>query len=104
MSHLPPDRAANVQVIIDAHAAAMKRLRDDSTRARLSARPIFIAPRFDAAAYARAQQALLAADDALHAERLKQLADIAAILSPQERAEIVARAREHEKRTHSGHR
>lgn len=104
VSHLPPDRAAKVQAIIDAHAAAMKRLRDDATNARLKARPIFTAPRFDAAAYARAQRALRAADNALQVERLKQLADVAAILSAQERAEIVARAREHEKLAHAGHR
>jgi uncharacterized membrane protein len=104
VGHLPPDRAARVQAIIDRHAAAMKRLRDNATVARLRARPIFTAPRFDAAAYARAQQNLRAADDALQVERLKQLAEIAAILSAQERADIVARARDHDRHEHRGRR
>lgn len=94
LAHLPPDRAAKVQAVLDAHAPALKELNDGALQARLHARPIFMAPVFDANAYAQAQQGLRIADDALEAERLKQTADIAAVLTPTERADIVERARE----------
>jgi uncharacterized membrane protein len=93
VAHLPPDRAARVQAVIDAHAAKLGALADEAERSRLNARPFFTAEKFDAIAYARAQQGMRQADDALQAERLRQLAEIAAILTPRERHEIAERAR-----------
>lgn len=92
VGHLPADRAAKVQAIIDAHEPAVKRLRDAATAARMNARHFFTAQNLDAAAYANAQQNLRAADAALQVERMKQLAEIAAVLTPAERQQIVDRA------------
>ncbi len=96
-AHLPADRAAKVRAIIAAHAPRMKALNAAADEARRRARGFFVATQFDPDGYTKAQQTLRAANDALEAERLDQVGDIAAILSADERREIVERARVQDK-------
>jgi uncharacterized membrane protein len=104
LAHLPADRAAKIQAVIDAHAEKLGVLSDDSDRARLNARRYFTAERLDSAAYARAQAGMRAADDAFQAERHAQMREIAQLLTPKERREIADRARqEHWPQTHRRH-
>jgi len=91
--HLPPDRAAEIQRVIDAHAERLGNLADDTERAKLNARRYFTAEKFDPAAYAKAQDGMLAADSAFEAERHAQMQEIARLLTPKERREIADRAR-----------
>jgi uncharacterized membrane protein len=100
VAHLPPDRAAAVQKIVDAHSYKLGLLSDDAERSRLDARPIFTAQRFDAAAYAKAQERMLKTDQAFEAERMKQMAEIAAVLTSAERQSIADRARREPHRPH----
>jgi len=93
IAHLPADRAKKVKAVVDAHAYRLGVLADDATKSRLEARPIFTAPVFDPVAYAKAQERMRKADDALQTERMKQLMEIAALLTPAERQEIGERAR-----------
>jgi uncharacterized membrane protein len=104
LAHLPADRAAKIQAVIDAHAERLGILADDSQRARLNARRFFTADRLDVDAYARAQAGMRAADDAFQAERHAQMLEIARLLTPKERREIADRARnEKTPQTHSRH-
>ncbi len=103
LAHLPPDHAARVKAVMDAHAARLGTLNDNAARSRLNARPFFTAEKFDLAAYRKAQEDMRAADDALEAERMKQLSEIAVLLTAQERQEIAQRAREQHSETHRKH-
>lgn len=104
VAHLPPDRAAAVQKVIDAHAHELGILADDAERSRLEARPIFTAAKFDAAAYAKAQKRMLEADRAFQAARMKQIAEIAALLTVEEREAIADRARREPRSPNHGRR
>jgi uncharacterized membrane protein len=92
IAHLPSDRAEKVQAVLDAHAAQLNALTDAASQARVASRPVFAATNFDRANYAKAQLRIRTADDALEAEKMAQLADIAALLTPDERQAIVDRA------------
>src|SRR6185312_10499879 len=94
MAHLPPADAAKVKAVADRHRAKMDALYDASTFTRVEARRLFAAPTFDAAAYAKAQESVRSADDAFQVERMKQVSEIAAVLTADERHSIVDRARQ----------
>ena len=94
IAHLPPDRAARVNAIAEKHRAKLDRLYDASILTRVNSRRIFAAPNFDAAAFAKAQEQVREADDALQVERMKQMGEIGAVLNGDDRHGIVKRARE----------
>ncbi|HEY1837817.1 MAG TPA: periplasmic heavy metal sensor [Rhizomicrobium sp.] len=93
VAHLPADRAAKVQAVIDAHATKLAALADAAQQARLNARLVFMSPDYQTPVYAQAQAKILAADDALETEKMKQLTEIGVLLTPDERKAIVDRAR-----------
>jgi uncharacterized membrane protein len=99
VAHLPPDRAARVQAVVDAHAAKLNALADAAQQARVKARLLFLSPDYQLPVYAQQQARILAADDALEAEKMRQLNDIGVLLTVDERKGIVDRAR-HQPRKH----
>ncbi|HEX2593114.1 MAG TPA: periplasmic heavy metal sensor [Rhizomicrobium sp.] len=92
IGHLPPDRAAAVQKIIDAHTPRMNQLKNEALQSRLAARKIFASPTIDQEAYRKAQEGMRAADDAIEVEKLSQMHDISTVLTAEERKAIVDRA------------
>jgi len=85
LSHLAPEKADQIQGVVDRHHAKLDQLKSDANAARREVLTLFAAPALDQAALDKALARTQAADAAVETEIMKVAAEVATKLSPEER-------------------
>lgn len=93
VQHEFPTARDRVQKIIAAHAATIKKLRAESIRTRRAAFDVLASRDYTPEKFAKALDAVRAADSALEAESITLMGEGLATLSPEERAALVEKVR-----------
>lgn len=90
LMHMVPAEQDKIAAVIDAHRPKLHELRQEAVQARAELFNALSAKTFDKTAFAKATDAVQAADAALEAENLKTTADAVAVLTPEERERVAA--------------
>lgn len=85
LMHIAPDKKDQIHAILQSHHAKFDQLKQEASAARRAVIAIFEAPNLDKGALDKAFARVQAADAAVEIEAVKMSAEIAAILSPDER-------------------
>lgn len=85
LSHLAPQKADQIQDIVDSHREKLDHLKVEANAARREVLTIFAAPTLDQPALEKALARTQAADAKIETEIMKVAAEVAAKLSPEER-------------------
>jgi uncharacterized membrane protein len=97
MAAAEPAERTRIEAIVERHKARIRDLTRQAAQARLVAFDLFARQQFNASDYMNALDKIRLSNDALQAEVSKLMTESAAHLSPQERAGLAEKAREHHK-------
>ncbi len=85
LSHVAPEQAGKIRAVVDAHRDRLERLRLEANAARRDVLTIFGAPVLDKAALDKALLRLQRTDAAVETEVVRISAEIAPVLTPEQR-------------------
>ncbi|MBV8978844.1 MAG: periplasmic heavy metal sensor [Alphaproteobacteria bacterium] len=90
LMRMAPAEQDKIAAVLDAHRPKLHELRRQAMQARTELFQLLSAPAFDSQAFAKASEAVQAADSALEAESLRTTVESMALLTPQERVQVAS--------------